>query len=470
MKINLKKNNHSLNLTTLSLQIKFFALIFSSLLFGVLLAISDFPKFLKANFILCKCPDTLNSLFENNNLESLQIDIKIKHLNKIRRKRDEALFLNRLYSNDKDFVPAKISFQGNAIDCKLRLKGDLPDHWAGDKWSYRIKVSKGKNIYGMSRFSLQRPGTRQDTGQWLFLHSLRMEGLLAVDYKFVNLTINGKKEGVYALEEHFSKELLESQKRREGVIVSFEEYRYWNNHHTEQTENATTRIYSTSEVESSNNKSIRNSLFLSKQKVIALNLLRGFQEKKLSADQVFDPYSLGKFLALCRLWNAEHTLFIHNINFYLNPITCRLEPIGYDGMPGFSTDAPFCYFTGGKGSIIWVNDALRSPEIARSYLKYLKQFSHDSYLGKLKHHFQNEENHLRRLLLRNLLFENSAVIWSSNYTIYTPNLWEIISSRMDSIRNELNEQKLAFVNAKLSLQKVQGNLRGSSRNIFNKSL
>ena len=84
---------------------------------------------------------------------------------------------------------------------------------------------------------------------------------------------------------------------------------------------------------------------LSKQKEIALNLLRGLKEKKLEGHQVFDSELLGKFLAICRIWNAEHALLVHNINFYLNPLTCLLEPIGFDGMPGVQIERPFCYFS-----------------------------------------------------------------------------------------------------------------------------
>ena len=51
---------------------------------------------------------------------------------------------------------------------------------------------------------------------------------MGLKYKFVNLVINGKKFGIYAIEEHFSKEMIEKNQRREGVILSFGEYRMWN--------------------------------------------------------------------------------------------------------------------------------------------------------------------------------------------------------------------------------------------------
>ena len=192
---------------------------------------------------------------------------------------------------------------------------------------------------------------------------------MAVRYKFVNLTINGKSMGVYAMEEHFSKELAESQKRRDGVMISFDEYRYWKNLDAPLTSAQLASSYQSAEINIRNNKRTQESPLLLKQKVTAINLLRGFQEKKLHGDEVFSPDKLGRFLAICRLWNAEHAFLLHNINFYYDPITSRLEPIGFDGMPLSYVTAPYCYFSAGE-----IPDncqpCLRS-QIAKSYVKHL---------------------------------------------------------------------------------------------------
>src|SRR5690606_21660102 len=63
--------------------------------------------------------------------------------------------------------------------------------------------------------------------EWLMLEAARREGLLAPRATFVNVTLNGANRGVYYLEEHFAKELLESQGRREGPIVRFNESTMW---------------------------------------------------------------------------------------------------------------------------------------------------------------------------------------------------------------------------------------------------
>ena len=107
----------------------------------------------------------------------------------------------------------------------MRLKGDWIDHLWGRKWSYRVKMRGSHAFLGMRRFSIQDPTTRNFLLEWAYLEHLRHEGVLAPRYEFMNLTFNGDKLGIYAIEEHFSKELLESQGRREGVIVRFNETR-----------------------------------------------------------------------------------------------------------------------------------------------------------------------------------------------------------------------------------------------------
>lgn len=415
---------------------------------GGCLGLSNLPGFIKANFVLLAHPEFIPSILTENNLEEVRLDIKFKHLSKIEQKRQEALKRDQLISSDADFVPGKISTQENSLDCKLRLKGDLSDHWENHKYSLRIRLKNGGTLFGMSSFSLQRPVTRGNTSQFLFLESLRRENLMAVRYKFVNLTINGKSMGVYAMEEHFSKELAESQKRRDGVMISFDEYRYWKNLDAPLTSAQLASSYQSAEINIRNNKRTQESPLLLKQKVTAINLLRGFQEKKLHGDEVFSPDKLGRFLAICRLWNAEHAFLLHNINFYYDPITSRLEPIGFDGMPLSYVTAPYCYFSAGEIPDNWVNHALRSPQIAKSYVKHLQLFARQSYIDKLKNDLAPKELPLRRTLFSNLFWESTADIWKSDGTLIKYNPWNNLAERVRNIRRELEEDVPAMTYAR----------------------
>ena len=75
----------------------------------------------------------------------------------------------------------------------------------------------------MEEFSLQKPVTRNYTYEYLFHNLLGHVGLLKIQYFFINLYMNDQNLGVYAVEESFSKELVERQGKRNGPIFSLKD-------------------------------------------------------------------------------------------------------------------------------------------------------------------------------------------------------------------------------------------------------
>ena len=126
-----------------------------------------------------------------------------------------------------DRVKAQVRVGEQTVAARVRIKGDFLDHLRGDKWSLRIELKNGK-LFGMSRLSIQSPATRGYLWEWLVMEAARRDGLLAPRSMFVNVVVNNHPTGIYYLEEHFSKELLESQGRREGPIVTFDDATYLN--------------------------------------------------------------------------------------------------------------------------------------------------------------------------------------------------------------------------------------------------
>jgi len=409
---------------------------------GSFLALSDLPGFMKANYVLVRHSEVAPALFTKNDLEEVRLDVKFKHFQKIKEKRRQALNRGLLEASSEDFVPGKITSGDESIECKLRLKGDLSDHWAFRKWSLRVDLKGDDIMGGMSRFSLQNPVTRGYTCEWLFLSSLRREDLAAVRYRFVNLTLNGKEMGVYAMEEHFSKVMTESLERREGVVVAFDEYLLWKKFPVNLQDNVNwSSIYRTSSLEVRNSGRVERSPTLRKQRTTAFNLLRGLQEGTLSGDEVFAVERVGKFLALCRLWNAERGLLFADVNFYFDPVTSLLEPIGFDGNPSMALEAPYCYFSWGDIPDNWVNQALRSPRIAKAYMKNLAKFAQPSYLNTIRKELGREELHLRRILLKDLLGEDAATIWKADSSLLQWDPWSLLEARAKRIRKELSEER-----------------------------
>ena len=131
-----------------------------------------------------------------------------------------------LVTNDtaESYVPAKLMVDGETYRVKVRNKGNWRDSRGGGKWSLRVRVKDGKAVMGMSRFSLHSPSTKGELTEWFFHRWLAHLGLMSMRYDFVNVTLNGKDFGLHAIEESFTRQLVEHNKRREGVIVRFDEY------------------------------------------------------------------------------------------------------------------------------------------------------------------------------------------------------------------------------------------------------
>jgi hypothetical protein len=277
-------------------------------------------------------------LIRRPELPQLVLDIKFKHLMRLYGEREDALGKGILLQKEDSLVPAKARIGDETVPIKLRLKGDWIDHLHGKKWSFRIQVKGDNEIFGLRRFSIQHPRTRGYQGEILFLETLRRYGILAPRYFFARVQINGNHLGVMAVEEHFSKELLEHNHRKEGVIVKFDEAPLWEARANPNNAKSTDAIYNafeTAAIDSFRSSKVARSPYLSEQYAVAVGLLRAFADEEQTASEIFDVEKTGTFLAVIQAWRALHSAADHNMRFYLNPFTARLEPIGFDASLDF---------------------------------------------------------------------------------------------------------------------------------------
>jgi len=265
-------------------------------------------------------------------LPTLNIQLAPQALSKLRRKRDEAVEsrFGVLVVEADDEVPGLLFLndEPDPVNIRLRLKGDWIDHLKGNKWSFRIKIRGGRTVLGMSRFSLQANRTRGGHGEALLLRHLREEGLLAPRYKFVHLSVDNRYIGVMALEEHFTKELMESQNRRESVIMAFDESYLWRERSAEYDD--VIRTHYTYPIKVFDENDVWESNILRGHLREALGLLRGYFEGWIDAQDVFNMKLYGRSLAILNLWNVSHGLLEENLRFYYNPINRLFEPIAFD--------------------------------------------------------------------------------------------------------------------------------------------
>lgn len=328
----------------------------------------------------------------------LVIDVPFKAIRQIYAKRTAALERGILVQGEDDFVKGRIRYADEVLPIKLRLKGDWNDHLAGRKWSFRVRVRKGRQLFGMRRFSLQNPATRGFQAEVLYFAVLREFGVLTPRYSFVDVTLNGEALGLMALEEFFAKELLEHRERRAGVIVRFDERLVWRARDASNGEavgwGGAFDSYLNAPIDGFASSTIASDPELRRQYALAEGLLRGFVDQTLSGADVFDVQQMGAMLAVADAFGAWHAVAWHNLRFYLNPITLRLEPVAFDGTlqerftDGISvaTDEPL------------VEVLLREPEIRRHYRQVLQVLDEQLTAGSLQQRLRAAEAELLPLL------------------------------------------------------------------------
>lgn len=320
--------------------------------------------------------------------EVLKLKIAEKDIKKLEKDRAIALQNGILETDELDWVNAQIeSDSGKVVPVKLRLKGDWLDHLRGDKWSFRIKVKDPHSWKQLVTFSLHTPAARHYLHEWLLHQLWEKEGVLTTRYDFVELQLNGQSLGIYAYEEHFEKQLLESRQRREGPILKLAEDGFWAGikrqlqHHGYIKPGAT---HSGMNKQNANIEAFSPTEEATFQE--AQTLLHQFRYGLVPTSEVFDLELLAKYYAICDVLNAYHGITWHNQRFYYNPITNHLEPIGFDGYG--DKPAPQYDFLG-AGALNPANATANSifnflfldPAFVEAYIKYLYTFSSKTYLN-----------------------------------------------------------------------------------------
>jgi len=351
------------------------------------------------------CYRGLSKPNEVSESDILRIEIPKSAMDSIIDFRNTALKQDIISSDLKSYFQATIRINGKQYPVSLRIKGDWVDHLEGDKWSFRIKI-KGNNAYqGMKKFSIQDPSTRSFMMEW-FAHKLfEKEDILTTRYQYKLVYINGVNKGVYALEEHFDKRLLEYRNRREGPIVKFDESGIWQARLNQKETGEPFKKYpylESAEILPFSKKRTRKSPTLLKQFMMAKSHMDRYRNLDKEIEEYLDIDKMARFLALCEVMNATHGLIWHNQRNYLNPVKGCLEPIAFDC---FTTHLKVHHELLGKATR-WRSDAdftildalFLNPTFDKLYVKYLTKFTQKSYFNEALKEFDKDVKHYETLL------------------------------------------------------------------------
>lgn len=266
-------------------------------------------------------------------IEALDLSISEKRLNKLEGYVHRAMDMGRLSYGKKDWKKAILKEGNSERKIKMRLKGDWPDHYLSEKWSFRIRVKGGKAWQGKRTFSIMNPIVRDHLNEWVYHQMLDQANVLTTTYEFVPVRINGNYMGIYAWEEHFEKHLIESRDRREGPILKFFEDGLFELTIDRQKNGPRPNppLFAASPIVPFQAEKVAANPVKLQQFLMGQRLLENFRTGERPASAVFDLQKLADFAAISDLCRARHSNTWHNLRYYYNPVTCRLEPIGYDG-------------------------------------------------------------------------------------------------------------------------------------------
>jgi len=247
-------------------------------------------------------------------LDTLYVDIDQNNIIKIEKNRIDKIKDNRVsYIKAK----AKIKHKNKILKTSIRLKGDRPIHYKDiENSSYRFKLKKNNFYKGMQSFSIQKPRIRNYIWEWIF-HEFNEEfNSIKLKYEFVNLNINGTNKGLYVIEEVFSNNLLEKNKRRAGPIFGLHE-KFSTNF-----EIAKLDVYQAKYWSKTSNKEI---FLIAKAKIAKL------KDGDIPLNTIFDITKWANYFAISDLLGTQHGYLAKSVKMYYNPISGLIEPIPFDG-------------------------------------------------------------------------------------------------------------------------------------------
>ena len=336
--------------------------------------------------------------------ENIDIQIKSKDLDKLFKYRDKAIQNGVISKSLKKYFKGILIYNKEEIPIKIRLKGDWIDHLSSDKWSFRIKILGDKDFKGMKAFSIQHPKTRSFLKEWIMHKIFRDENILTTRYGFITASLNGNNLGIYAYEEHFSKELTKYNNRKEAPILKFNEEGVWETRLNNPKNRIFYPYFEASEIIPFQKNSVFSSDSLKRSFTKGLKLMTNYKEFDENLEDIFDLNYTAKLYALYDIGKIRHSYHWHNQRFYYNPKTHKLEHIAFDCYAGIEEGIEdIIYGYSDKISfdfkMTYLSKQFFNNELfVSNYKKFLNKFSEPEYLTSIVSKYKLSSDSLNTIL------------------------------------------------------------------------
>ena len=382
-----------------------------------------------------------SSFFNKSEIKTINISLNQKSLINLDLQRQSRL--NKSDYSPWQYVNGKLDYNNETFKVKVRPRGARQMHYINfNEMSLRVDMRGDEFFLGMEEFNLHKPLLRNYIHEWIFHKMLNENGIFSPNYDFIKLKINGTPRGIFAIEETFSKELIERNKKRFGPVFEFD-----SRVSASKDAMALISVYN----KAFWTKNLENKKILSESTYILENFLLN--------DDIFDQHvdfeKWAKFFAIADLTRSYHGTVKHSVRYFFNPVTSKVEPIPFDGHIGtgdfksfylldfLKTETKGCYWICYDKPFFQkffkrLDGSLRSNFID-TYLKTLKNISnteylddfftrHDNFITNMNNHFYRENSK------KDLIFYKSI----SRY-FFEPSYYY---DRAKEIRNRVNSEIL----------------------------
>jgi len=285
------------------------------------------------------------ALARTNRAEPLpryQLSIDAKPLRRLLAFRERIQHQAFLSPDEREWVKATFSFEGERYPAKLRIRGDLPAHWRGDRLSYRVKF-KDQLFRSQKEINLIVPWDKHYGIEWL---QTRISEDLEVAFfpvRFVTLQINGRDAGLYLESEHPTAEYLERTGRPASSIFTFAFY--WSHYFGKTYHHAAfvlpgsrelPPVQGIAQIKQRATWGSERPLFAKKQLAYALELYRlltlgSKEEIAARAGSYLALDNIARYIAIQNFFGSPHGMSLNdNLRLYLDSTSGQFELMPWD--------------------------------------------------------------------------------------------------------------------------------------------
>lgn len=211
------------------------------------------------------------------------------------------------------------------IKSKIRLKGDSIDHFKEELPSLRISINDDRHIF--ENFDLNIPRLR--SYHWdVIVRSLMNKNFLVPYANVIELNLASSKTN-RLLEEILPIDKMERFKRRDGMIVKFNDSNFFKTFENFDMSNSEFMhwFFLDLETNSSLDSNIHNK--------IPSELLISYLNGEIIPSDIFDYDETANYLANAEFWCASHTAQLHNLRLFWDSTSLYFTPVWWDARPGW---------------------------------------------------------------------------------------------------------------------------------------